>query len=124
MNIQELRVGNIIEKKFTYNGHSWWDWSFVRADEYATFEEVKHIYRPIELTEEWLVRLGGDKILEGQFVFSNGGNIRIEILFGFYKDRPIVCDINDATVSAEVRYIHQLQNIYYPLMGAELSYLK
>ncbi len=66
---------------------------------------------PIELTEEWLVKLGfnGDSLDAGHndIVWFNN-HVGIKGMLGVVK--PVEC-----------RYVHQLQNIFYAFTGKELK---
>lgn len=68
--------------------------------------------KPIPLTEEWLERLGFEKINE--WVILDRFTLRKTYLGVFYKNEVV----NDYV---RIDYIHQLQNLYYALTGAELT---
>jgi hypothetical protein len=76
-------------------------------------------YKPIPLTEEWLIKLGFEKT-EGwdDMIFwrihVNGQTFDLEEnLQGYEYDMWII-----------VRHVHQLQNLFYSLTGTELSLAK
>ena len=75
--------------------------------------------KPIPLTEEWLVRFG--------FFINHWESERIEETV--YQHQGITIfysDIVDAWVfpdieNVEIKYVHQLQNLYFALTGSELE---
>lgn len=73
-------------------------------------------FKPIPLTEEWLLKLGFTK-LDGCFGFeTQRGNLIIE------EDLcEITGDYNDIGFNSPCKYVHQLQNLYFALTGSELT---
>ena len=71
------------------------------------------IINPILLTEEWLLKLGFNKL------FENGTGYRFNNFnISFYGD---VYGVNYFYCEYELKYVHQLQNIYFSLTGHELT---
>jgi hypothetical protein len=71
--------------------------------------------KPIPLIEEWLEKLGFTKELDG--LYRKNKSELIEILFyanGWQVTTQSVC-LN------HIKYVHQLQNLYFALTGAELT---
>ncbi|WP_185260330.1 hypothetical protein [Elizabethkingia anophelis] len=71
---------------------------------------------PIPLTEEWLLKLGFiDEALE----------CRNERIHKTYRSGELILDerfiLMDIDTKVEVKYIHQLQNLFYALTGEELK---
>lgn len=71
---------------------------------------------PIQLTEEWLLKLG----------FKKDGRDWELPNFRFHVNKPINYNgfvfCNGYTVITEkIQYVHQLQNLYFALTGAELT---
>ena len=114
----ELRIGNYVRNKITK-----------RIDAVEAISPDKEIvpgysppatidfFEPIPLTEEWLKRLG----LE-----YNGAYWECEWCYfelDYYKDHFIngvnACEYNHGI---EIKYVHQLQNLYFSLTGQELKY--
>ena len=129
MDVKELRIGNWVNlaDKGDYqidNGHEidtiadWFDLDKNELDEdqYAT---------PIVLTEKWLINFG---FTQQGTIFNKlhkNGLIAISI-----RDKSVGCynckdnymrgsGLNMGTV--RVKYVHQLQNLYYPITGEELE---
>lgn len=75
-------------------------------------------WTPIQLTEEWVIRLGGIKEDDCVKCYK----------FGEYSvciyDSGIsfwVSDCDDCGVEIFIEYVHQLQNLYFALKGNELT---
>ena len=68
--------------------------------------------KPILLTEEWLLKLGfkKDKVDETYY----NGNFQIMLPYFFQYKTSLIDHII-------VKYVHQLQNIYFALTGEELE---
>lgn len=65
--------------------------------------------KPIPLTEEWLFKFGYDWISENHF--ANLGHLIWKVEDRFY------CDKNGVFL----KYVHQLQNLYFALTNEELT---
>ena len=105
MEAKELRIGNwvnfddhlIKEQQVTY----------LRKD--ADLSDVS----PLFLTEEWLVKFGFEKPMNGSW-FSND-KLEIDLSNGF---RVFLLG---GVKSIEIKHVHQLQNLYFALTGEELT---
>ena len=104
MEVKSLRIGNLL-----FN-----DSVVVEIDARSIFDiwDDKGLknYKPIPLTEEWLLRFGIDKkdrVINGNFnigvLYYNGGIDYFEF---------------DVT---HIKHVHQLQNLYFALTGKELT---
>jgi hypothetical protein len=111
MEAKELRIGNYIDTGefhierargiYKYNP-SWY--------------KYVHMFRPIPLTEEWLLKFGFEKPAHiwcgDKFHLTN-----------YDRDHSLWCvamNKNNAII-ANIRYLHQLQNLYFALTGEELT---
>ena len=75
-------------------------------------EELKY-FKPITLTEEWLIKFGFKKY-RGNFYGDY-------ILNGYKLDEQFKFFVQGSSVVLrELKYVHQLQNLYYSLTGKEL----
>lgn len=95
--------------------------------EVATFDELK----PIDITEDILLRFRLKSELDdpertgvltpnGQYCLTNTtGNLNLEVLFGFDRDYPIVVQLGEDYLH-HIKYLHQLQNLYFTLTNKEL----
>jgi len=70
---------------------------------------------PIPLTEEWLLRFGFEKELDGFYRKNKSGIIE----FCFY-DNGILATTQSVCLS-HFKYVHQLQNLYFSLTNNELT---
>ena len=121
----ELRIGNylnyqgkIIKVEGIHNRtiyHSDRQFDQVGVEKYITFE-------PIPLTEEWLFKFGFEKDKYDYF-----HHIKSKIIIGhtttdeFFEYEYLTGFQNSHTEMCELKYVHQLQNLYYCLCGKELQ---
>ena len=117
MKATELRIGNWYQV-MTIGGY--WD------NRTMTIENLKSIdgcsidvAKTIPLTEEWLKRFGFEKYNLNNFTLSWGG-----VLF-YYRisDRSFRkgYQVMEKICFTEVKYVHQLQNLYFAITGEELN---
>lgn len=123
MKTRELRIGNYLNYKNTQdlaivhliNGEKHYDC----RDEYGFTPNGN--YEPIKITEDWLIKFGFkkkefDKLYpkERHFLYEvNLYHTKQELFEGY-----IVSYEN--TLIRGVRYVHELQNLYFCLTGNEL----
>ena len=124
MDARELRIGNIVKWADDNNapfmelsisgvfngGDVWVEWVWYdgqKDDADCAIEELA----PIPLTEEWLTRFGFER--QGLNRFWND-----PVLLIFYVDCCVYL-VNQRHVN--IYYVHQLQNLYFALTGAELE---
>ena len=116
---QDLRIGNLVK----YNGEFYAIKSFdeehvVLKDnvlseyylDYIGYDEIE----PIEITEEWLLKLGYEK--DGDFFRIK--NTRLAEAF-IFKEGLSIC-VHSFWLK-HIKSIHQLQNLYFALTGKELE---
>jgi hypothetical protein len=73
---------------------------------------------PIQLTEEWLFKFGFEwKGLGGKFltIFTPCGKALVYIGDNFFI-------FSNVTIETPIKYVHQLQNLYFALTGEELTF--
>ena len=127
MKASELRIGNSIMQ--------FEDCVFVTHWRLKLIEDGVLIYEPIPLTEEWLVKLGFEKLKE----YDDGENIIIQygksIIVGddTHDEKLVIslpfnhCEIGDYQddsayiLNITIDYVHQLQNLYFTLTNKELE---
>lgn len=125
MEAKELRIGN-----FIFNGNN--QIVEINIDRLRLLEKGIN-YEPIPLTQEWLLKFGFKKQKAVYIpVFSKRTNSKIWFsVYGReeYQD-PNELHINDPKkwfsveynkFDVKIKYIHQLQNIYWCLTGEELT---
>ena len=117
----ELRIGNLVSR-LDLGDHSLRVESVLelRKDKVLTTGPISVIclyseIKPIPLSEEWLLKFGFDQI--GSSVSYKIGEYCIDIrelnLFHF--------SIVGYLTIAKIKYVHQLQNLFFALTGWELS---
>ena len=116
---KELRVGNYVMcRNFPVFGHNIpVDWSVAQVS--AEGIAIADKFEPIPITDEWLLKFGfintetGWKIIyRKQFEFSvilinKFASVGIAGPFGLFQ--------------VKLKYVHQLQNLYFALFGEELT---
>jgi len=136
MKSTELRIGNLIqtekygvkiEVKAIFGkyglecGNSGNDY-----DDYSP--DIKDV-KPIPLTEEWLINFGFEaysthvNYIELQ-IKSNKPSNHVVIRYGLQRDYFNIfnhseCDFTEMQYLTEVKFVHQLQNLFYCLSGGE-----
>lgn len=112
MEAKELRIGNIIKRKGI----------IVNADHQSFYDLIRYPdqYEPIPLTEDWLFRFGFD---------WDSDIVNEEIGHQWYEFKSLKLDlVNNNFVYVgwqlpvlQIKYVHQLQNLYFALTGEELN---
>lgn len=116
MKANELRIGNYVQYPNLKKP--------IRVSFIDTTETNTTRTQPIPLTEEWLLKFGFNsdwsKILTKQ-IEGNTFELRFD-----KTDKIIVLDVNinyeeTSLEFKHIKYIHQLQNLYFALTGEELE---
>ncbi len=117
MKATELRIGNWVEE-----AHSG-EFGQVDMVVLSIIERMSnHSYRPIPLTEEWLLKFGFE-----QMKLYTGDNCFVKEKFcvlcdGELKNYDLRLTFDsDQTIRVELDYVHQLQNLYFAIIGEELT---
>ena len=112
---QELRIGNYVE----YNGE------IIKLDGSLLCcyiqNELEFPLNPIPLTEEILLKFGFEEKSKSKNFYL--GNFRFHISKPANYDGFIFCDGYDV-ITDKIKYVHQLQNLYFALTGEELTFKK
>ena len=74
---------------------------------------------PIPLTEEWLVKFGFEEI-DGFLTLDLGSFSGARFIFWYGDVLNLFCK-SDMMLSKQIKYVHQLQNLYFALTGEELT---
>ncbi len=119
MKANELRIGNCIQK---YHSPQDSCIDIVDVDMLSTIDENGCISgEPIPLTEEWLLKLGF--VIQPKYnylkdwLYIQKGKFAMNNARGFWSHSPIY--LEDVI---EIKYVHQLQNLYFALTGEELTW--
>lgn len=127
MKATELRLGNLINTKNpNMNPFKIEAIEREKAGGYNNFGSFVYWYcndfEPIPLTEEWLLKFGFahkfDNIYTYPFRISD--NLVVEMKFEGWAEN-ISLFTNGFFSSNSVKYVHQLQNLYFSLTGQELT---
>lgn len=106
MKANELRIGNLVVEK----GRSPFA---IGIEKICDFANGFYKFEPIELTGEWLIKLG----------FKSDGIEWFDgvICLGIFKDGLYYLPTGEINyiVGKEFKYVHQLQNLYYAITGTD-----
>jgi hypothetical protein len=118
MEARELRIGNLVRAKspektewvesHKISAYTLYSMVYPRATDF-----VKPDIEPIQLSEEWLLKFGFCKF-KNYNDFSKGGIIIHGRKRGFVLRKSV----------PDIKYVHQLQNLYFALTGEELEITK
>ena len=111
MKANELRIGNIINH---ITGEI-----TVKSDDFEHIEKDPCEYMDVELTEDWLIRFGYDKYGLNSFYIYNGFFVEWD-----KKTNKWDCYRNPDLDICSIKYVHQLQNLYFALTGDELKIIQ
>jgi len=82
--------------------------------EMSAGEYMVESLNPIPLSKEWLLKAG---FVKHSPYFSNGSIIE------FYENNnALFCELPNDNVFYHIKYVHQLQNLYFALTGVELVF--
>ena len=73
-------------------------------------------FKPIPITEEWLLKLGFFKYNNAYVLEKPNENI-MNFKFSIWSDFTY----NSSEFPVELKYVHQLQNLYFALTGTHLK---
>lgn len=115
MKSTELRIGNILSNRdddiFELSGFYLYQ---------LTIEEnttgIITSDKPILLTEEWLQKLGFFKY-NNVYVLEKPKENTLDFIFSVWQDMTY----NSGEFPVKLVYVHQLQNLYFALIGSELQ---
>lgn len=125
MKASELRIGNLVNGVLTQKPYIIDAWALreMESGNYQNSQDTEtKVFEPIPLTEEWLLKFGFEKNL-------NSNNIIYYILAGKclleYNLTHNIADIVKKVhldLFIDIKYVHQLQNLYFALTGEELTF--
>ena len=120
INTKDFRIGNLVEILGEVEEIT----GVIRFGLYfknGYCQNLEDWIKPILLSEDWIKDSAGfDKIYESSFQVKYELIVdRSTIVIAFHSDTSICVYLNNVFVK-EIKYVHQLQNIYYDLQGEEL----
>ena len=124
MKASELRIGNIIKNPIWNK-----EINSIVLDDFEVlnrFPELFENIKPVEITEEWLLKFGFITMdLEIDYVEwgrEDTGYIFNLVSNGIREMTPVFYERTDSKMDRmEIKYVHQLQNLYFALTGEELT---
>lgn len=131
LSASELRIGNIINYR-NFNDIEL-HWKDLREFDIKPKDVLSRIYQPIPLTEEWLLNFGFEHVKDSKAI---GNVFKIDLLknYSYLKicnkgNKHCVVGVfylktsnnSFALTEAVIKYVHQLQNLYFALTGEELK---
>ena len=132
MKAEELRIGNYYEKRVInkMNGSDFWVPTVIDIDDLKWLLQNPDypMYRPIEITDEWLVNLGFEPMYDTpsehnpfykRILPNKGMEIYPPSIEKTGKHYQFICGgVRSQSFSIDIKYVHQLQNLYYALYFA------
>ncbi len=124
MKASEFRIGNLAQtiqgvyKIESVNENEVFICPFLTNESFVVSIEALN---PIPLTEEWLLKLGAKKFA-GK-IYLSITNLKAELHFDVYVDVIVSTLHSDfcELILDEIKYVHQLQNLYFALTNQELT---
>lgn len=110
MKANEIRIGNLIVESLSFGSDK-----VIKVDSNIFNRRIDE-FIPIPLTEEWLLKFGFKKNL-------NSNDIIYYILAGeCLLEYNLTHNFADIDLFIDIKYVHQLQNLYFALTNEELTY--
>ena len=121
MEANELRIGNLVgsynkgeeDRVLTINAQN------ILVEAKANKQGYTR-YRPIPLTEEWLLKFGFMKSKVSSQFDKEKLTIQIANELEYHKKGRVYFN-SWAILEESIKYVHQLQNLYFALTGEELT---
>jgi hypothetical protein len=112
MKANELRIGNLV---YNPNLKEVRTLDILDIRDYAEQRLIKD-FEPIPLTEEWLVKFRFVKEIDDLYL-----DLSSSFLIWFNDDEFLHYKSNQLETICSIKYVHQLQNLYFALTGEELT---
>ena len=113
--INELRVGNLIQEGKVEQIDNSIDEIYYSGDGYYLSNYCCNL-NAIPLTKEWLLKLGFFKY-NNAYVLEKPKENTMDFSFSVWQDMTY----NSSEFPVKLDYVHQLQNLYFALIGSELQ---
>jgi len=129
MEAKELRIGNLVNNamkvteidSFGINGYYDEAQGGMNYNEYGCrLDEIK----PIELTKEWLIKFGFENENRDSSEWNNYDSCPEHSICGEFNEIQgefYFTAGEGIKMSVAIKYVHQLQNLYFALKGQELT---
>lgn len=127
MTAKELRIGNYIKLMLNHDDYETLQ---VTIDDLSSIELKRAEFEPLELTEEWLLKFGFEQIdkSDNDYITYTDPNHDYYLQLDVRRkdNKYIILDNSFDDLRAfsmvDIEYVHQLQNLYYCLIGEELIF--
>lgn len=113
MKANELRIGNFLIMDLPFGT----DKMYKVSNEF--FNLNIEYFKPIPITEEWLLKFGFEQRLTKDWFFNDKLVIEKSFKGDVFWIRFRVFESESIEI-AKLKYVHQLQNLYYALTNKEL----
>jgi hypothetical protein len=123
----EIRLGNYILAEY---GNGYKDITIVDTSTFKRFDNDHVSFSPIPLTEEWLIKLGfnlDDVDFYERIVFDNDNifcSLWARSEYGLIISLSTIDEEKEEDTNIKlyhIKYVHQLQNLYFALTNEELT---
>jgi hypothetical protein len=111
MTVKDLRLGNLVQ--YVDNGEIKVVSNLVLSF-LSSKIQTQVPFEPILLTTQWVINLGFSQITS-EYYGKNGFSVE-------FGTDGIMFIIGDLSFVKEIKYVHELQNLYYSLTDEELEY--
>lgn len=135
---KELRLGNLVKDRgekviridFLEHIQDGYDTKFgqlilLEGKEVHPMTEHSDYALPIPITNDWLIRLGFKLYSSGYYCLDVfGEKVYISISLKYDKKPNLILDSGENALSYDlkhIRFVHELQNVFYYLTGTELQ---
>jgi len=113
--ISELRIGNLIQEGKVEQIDNSIDEIYYSGDGYYLSNYCCNL-NAIPLTKEWLLKFGFFKY-NNAYVLEKPNENTMDFSFSVWQDMTY----NSSEFPVKLDYVHQLQNLYFALIGSELQ---
>ena len=111
METKDLRIGNYVSYLGEPQEVLGMDKTqvYIKPFNFVLFLDINEV-EPITLTEEWILKLGFEKLCNFRFHINKPANY----------DGFLFCE-GYSVITDRIHYVYQLQNLYFSLTGKELK---
>ena len=127
MKASELRIGNWIDHIWKKDGYvddeiRGWQHKQIVPNDIPACVKYNETYRPIPLTEEWLLKFGFS--CTENTSWSTGSAVKYNVLTNgnlTFNSLQNAWWLNGRVLDKQLQFVHHLQNLYFALTGKELE---
>lgn len=124
MKAEELRIGNYVYYQIVDSEdprYEYWDFNKIDAEDilYLSKNPDNKSYRPIMLSEEALLEFRFYKLAKEVFSKTENDEFKSTFIIN-WDDHLNLFKVAFTGFWYEIKYLHQLQNLYFALTGKEL----